>query len=65
MQRSPQISTTTAAPTVQRWGVDDALDKFADWAYNIPGFRLLTLVLGFNPVNMRSTDYSAPTVKRW
>ena len=64
VQRSPQISTTTTPPTVQRWGVQDALDKFAEWAYNIPGFRLLTLVLGFNPVNMRSTDRSAANLLR-
>jgi len=44
VQRSPQLTTTTTPPPVQRLGVQDALDKFADWAYNIPGFRLLTHV---------------------
>ena len=33
-------------------------------AYNIPGFRLLTIVLGFNPVNMSSTDRSAANILR-
>jgi Domain of unknown function (DUF4157) len=64
IQRSPQISTTAATPTVQRWSLQDALDKFAEWAYVIPGFRLLTIVLGFNPINMRSTDRNAANLLR-
>jgi len=64
VQRSPQVSSTPATPTVQRFGIQDALDKFAEWAYAIPGFRLLTFVLGFNPINMRSTDRNAANLLR-
>jgi hypothetical protein len=65
VQRAPVVLTTPAAtPVVQRWGVQDVLDKFADWANNIPGFRMLTIVLGFNPINMRSTDRSAANILR-
>lgn len=64
VQRSPQVSTAAATPAVQRLGVQDALDKFAEWAYAIPGFRLLTLVIGFNPVNMRSADRNAANLLR-
>jgi hypothetical protein len=64
IQRTPQITTTAATPTVQRLGIQDALDKFAEWAFAIPGFRLLTIVLGFNPVNMRSTDRNAANLLR-
>src|SRR3954447_11047865 len=64
IQRSPQVSTTGATPAVQRLGVQDALDKFAEWAYAIPGFRLLTIVLGFNPINMRSTDRNTANLLR-
>ena len=64
IQRSPQVSTTAATPTVQRLGIQDALDKFAEWAYAIPGFRLLTIVLGFNPINMRSADRNAANLLR-
>jgi len=64
VQRSPQVSTATTMPAVQRWGIQDALDRFAEWAYVIPGFRLLTLVLGFNPVNMRSADRNAANLLR-
>ena len=64
VQRSPRVSTTTTPPPVQRLGVQDALDYFADKAYYIPGFRMLTIVLGFNPINRRSTDRSAANILR-
>jgi hypothetical protein len=64
VQRSQQVTTTVTPPPVQRLGVQDALDYFADKAYNIPGFRMLTIVLGFNPINMRSTDRSAANILR-
>ena len=55
VQRATTV-TTSGAPDVQRWGLDEVLDRFADLAAYIPGFRMLTLVLGFNPITMRSTD---------
>jgi hypothetical protein len=64
VQRSPQVSTTTTPPPIQRLGVQDALDYFADKAYYIPGFRMLTILMGFNPINMRSTDRSAANILR-
>jgi hypothetical protein len=67
VQRSPEtapVSAAPATPTVRRFGIQDALDKFADWAYAIPGYRLLTLVIGFNPINMRSADRSAANILR-
>ncbi|MBJ7311999.1 DUF4157 domain-containing protein [Rugamonas sp. CCM 8940] len=64
IQRSPQVSANSATPAVQRLGIQDALDYFADKAYNIPGYRLLTIVLGFNPINQRSADRSAANILR-
>ena len=64
VQRAPVVSTTTTPPPVQRLGLSDALDYFADKAYLIPGFRLLTLLLGFNPINMRSADRNAANLLR-
>ncbi|PHV04467.1 hypothetical protein CSQ96_25485 [Janthinobacterium sp. BJB412] len=64
VQRSPQVSTNSATPAIQRLGVQDALDYFADKAYYIPGYRLLTIVLGFNPINQRSADRSAANILR-
>jgi hypothetical protein len=64
VQRSPKVSVTTSPPAVQRLGVQDALDYFADKADYLPGFRLLTIVIGFNPINRRSADRSAANILR-
>jgi hypothetical protein len=64
VQRSQQVGVATATPAVQRLGVEDALDSFADLAYAIPGFRLLTLVLGFHPISMRTVERSAANLLR-
>ncbi|WP_216698879.1 DUF4157 domain-containing protein [Arthrobacter sp. H20] len=60
----PEVTASGSPPAVQRLGVQDALDYFADKAYNIPGFRMLTLVLGFNPINMRSAPRTAANFLR-
>lgn len=65
VQRSADLSVNErSAPSVQRLGLSDVLDFFADKANYIPGFRMLTVVLGVNPVNMRSVDRSAANVLR-
>ena len=45
----PDVTTSGSPPAVQRLGIQDALDYFADKANNIPGFRMLTLILGLQP----------------
>ena len=62
--RVPVTTASGSPPVVQRFGLQKALDYFADQANFIPGFRMLTLVLGFNPVSMRSTDRSAANFLR-
>ncbi len=64
IQRSPQVSTTTSTPGIQRLGIQDALDYFADKAYYIPGFRLLTILIGFNPINRQPADRNAANILR-
>jgi hypothetical protein len=64
VQRSPQVSTTAAAPPIQRWGVSDALEHFAEAAYHIPGFRMFTVVVGVNPITMQATDRGAANILR-
>ena len=51
-------------PRVQRLGIKDALDYFADAAYNIPGYRMFTIILGINPINMEHVDRSAANILR-
>lgn len=65
IQRSVDTTVTErTAPRVQRLGIDDALNYFADKANLIPGFRLLTVVLGVNPVNMAPVERSAANILR-
>ncbi len=56
VQRSPQVSTTVTSPQVQRLGLSDILDGLADLAANVPGFTLLTVIIGRNPINMRVVE---------
>ena len=58
------IKERVASPRVQRLGISDALDYLADKAYNIPGFRMFTIVLGVNPINMEHVPRNAANVLR-
>jgi dolichol kinase len=65
IQRSADVSVTEQSPQqVQRLGISDALDYFADKAYLIPGFRMFTVILGVNPINMSRVERSAANVLR-
>lgn len=61
-QFSVQHQATTNG--IQRWGLSDVLDFFAGRANALPGFRLLTIVLGTNPINQRRADRSAANILR-
>ena len=61
---SYSVSEQTAGPRVQRLGISDALDYFADKANLIPGFRMFTIVLGVNPINMSHVERSAANILR-
>ena len=52
------------APKVQRGIVSRALDWIADKANYIPGFRMLTIVIGLNPINMAKVDRSGENILR-
>jgi Domain of unknown function (DUF4157) len=58
------VSERVSTPRVQRLGISDALDYFADAAYNIPGYRMFTLLLGVNPINMEHVERSAANFLR-
>lgn len=63
MADAPAV-TQQAPVQVQRLGISDALDYFADKANLIPGFRMLTIVIGVNPINMSRVERSAANVMR-
>lgn len=69
-QAAPQRSVDTTvrervpATTVHRLGVQDALDYFAEQAAWLPGFTMLSYLLGFNPVNLRSVTRNAGNLLR-
>lgn len=64
VQRKPEIATQSSTPKIQRLGISDALDYFADKAYLIPGFRMFTILIGINPINMSGVDRSAANIMR-
>jgi hypothetical protein len=65
IQRSEDVSITQQSPPqVQRLGLSDALDYFADKANIIPGFRMFTIILGINPINMSRVERSAANILR-
>jgi hypothetical protein len=66
---SPQVSTTVTAPVQRFLGIDipswqDVIDWLADKAYNIPGYRMFTIVIGVNPINGATADRSAANILR-
>ncbi|MEY2497294.1 MAG: hypothetical protein QOD12_850 [Verrucomicrobiota bacterium] len=65
VQRREEVNVTQQTPVqVQRLGVSDALDYFADKANLIPGFRMFTIILGVNPINMSAVSRSPANILR-
>jgi hypothetical protein len=57
VQRSEDVSVSERSqPTVQRLGLSDILDGLASLAANVPGFTLLTVIIGRNPINLRTVE---------
>lgn len=61
---TPVTVRERSGPQVQRGIVSRALDWIADKANYIPGFRLLTIVIGRNPINMAAVDRSGENILR-
>ena len=59
----PRINQSTGAQA-SRLGISDALDYFADAAYNIPGYRMFTILIGINPINMREVEATTANILR-
>jgi len=62
--RRPFTVLERTPPRLQRLGISDALDYFADKANLIPGFRMFTILLGVNPINMSRVERSAANILR-
>jgi hypothetical protein len=62
-EAAPVVRETTS-PQVQRGIVSRALDWIADKANNIPGYRLFTVVIGLNPINMSKVERSGANILR-
>jgi hypothetical protein len=60
--------TVTQRTSPRPQGMPDLLPDPLDWLANkaniIPGFRMFTIVLGVNPINMSSVDRSAANILR-
>ncbi|MBV9883212.1 MAG: DUF4157 domain-containing protein [Sphingomonadaceae bacterium] len=59
----PRVSERTPRQA-SRLGLKDALDFFADAANAIPGYRMFTILIGVNPINMSPVEASAANILR-
>jgi hypothetical protein len=60
---APRV-TGRSGPKAQRGIVSRALNWIADKANYIPGYRLLTIVIGVNPINMSKVERSGANILR-
>jgi len=65
VQRRASVTVNErSTPQVQRLGLSDAFDYIADHANHIPGFRMFTIILGVNPINMSRVERNAANILR-
>ena len=65
LQRQEDVTITPQPQgVVQRLGLSDIVDGLAELAANVPGFTLLTLIIGRNPINLRVVERNALNVLR-
>jgi hypothetical protein len=59
------ITGRVSQPRVQRWSpLKWVREHVADLAYNIPGYRLLTVLIGRDPITSEDVDRSAANILR-
>ena len=58
------VRERTGKSKVQRLGLSDVLNFFADAANAIPGFRMFTIIIGLNPINMSRVERTAANILR-
>lgn len=57
-------AVSAVGDAAKQLGLDKALNYVADKANLIPGFRMFTLILGVNPINMSKVERSAANILR-
>jgi hypothetical protein len=62
-EEAPRVTERTPKQA-SRLGISDVLDFFADAANAIPGYRMFTILIGVNPINMASVEASAANILR-
>jgi hypothetical protein len=60
---APRVTQRTERQA-SRLGISDVLDYFADAANAIPGYRMFTILIGVNPINMSAVEASAANILR-
>jgi hypothetical protein len=60
---APRVTERTGKQA-SRLGISDVLNFFADAANAIPGYRMFTILIGVNPINMASVEASAANILR-
>lgn len=58
------VNERTSGAKVQRFGISDLIDYFADKANNIPGYRMFTVIIGVNPINMETVERTPANIFR-
>lgn len=58
------VQGRTGGARIQGLGLSDILDGLANLAANVPGYTLLTLIIGRNPINMRAVERNAVNLLR-
>lgn len=58
------IQGRAGAMSIQRLGLSDILDGLAELAANVPGYTLLTVIIGRNPINMRVVERNFTNILR-
>ena len=64
LARRPFTVRERTQPRIQRFGISDLLDWFADKANNIPGYRMFTIIIGVNPINGARVERTGANILR-
>jgi hypothetical protein len=56
---APPSPPPTSRPVIQRSMLDSLLEKAAGWAHEIPGYYLLTVILGKDPIDDKPVERNA------